>query len=213
MSAGNKNLNQKYMKQKRGFSTNSGVSPESQEQACGSTWEILDLETQVPWEPCLSHFSSPAQIAQEMAASHSAKIYHSFSQALPYFQSLNRPPPGPSDSSQKEYHVILYGKPHNNPVGWRPVLEIGGQIDAGVFQTPGSYHTDFYSDCSLASKFQNASSLPGSTLNTTFSVKPSLISTQPSLNSFFFLCASLCFFHFALFYSKFTCCKMTRVRI
>ena len=161
------------MKQKKGFSTDSGVSPESQEEDCGSTWEILDLETQIPWEPCFPHFSSPAQIAQEMAAGHSAKIYHSFSQALSYFQSLNRTPPGPCDSNQKEYHVILYGKPHNNPVGRRLVLEIGRQMLV-CFKHQVAIIQTFTLTVLLP---QNASSLLGSTLDTTFSIKPSLIST------------------------------------
>ena len=129
-------------------------------------------------------------MAREMAAGNSSKTYRGFSQALPYFQSLNRPPPGPCDSSQKEYHVILYGKPHNKPVGWRRVFR-NWWTDAGVFQTPGSYYQTL---TVLLPQFQNASSFPGSTLNTTLPVKPSLISTQPSLNFFKnFLYASLCF--------------------
>lgn len=74
-------------------------------------------------------------------------------------------------------------------------LEIGGPM-------LGDCHTHFYSDCSLASKFQNASIFRGSTLNTTFSLKPSLISTQPSPN--IFLSSVLLYaFHFALFYFTF----------
>lgn len=49
----------------------SGVSQDSQEQEHGSTWEILDPGTRIPWEPYLSHFLSPAQVAEEMAGNNS----------------------------------------------------------------------------------------------------------------------------------------------
>ena len=76
-------------------------------------------------------------------------------------------------------------------MGWRRVFR-NWWADAGVFQTTGDCHTHFYSDCSLASKFQNVFILQGSTLNTTLS-KTFIDLHSAKSEHFSFLCSLLCF--------------------
>lgn len=107
----------------------------------------------------------------------------------------------------------MYGKSHRNPVGWSMSLETGGQML--VSQVTGICHTLLLRWFSCPEASPVTKMLPllrSSTLNTTSSIKPLLISTRPSLNCIFFpLCSSVLFI-LPYFMVSLPVCKLIRAR-
>lgn len=89
------------------------------------------------------------------------------------------------------------------------------QADAGVWGLPSNRHLPHILSlrlfsCPKASPIiKMLPILRSSTLNTTSSIKPLLISTHPRLNYIFFLCSPLCSSFFLILYC-FYVCKLTR---